>query len=124
MKSTRIAAIALLASLSLPAFAQVNSTERIDQRQANQERRIEQGVRSGQINRHEEARLRAELRDIRRMERRAAADGRISPREQAYIDQAQNELSRNIQNARNNFHTQDRVSGDFSRNRYDYQAGR
>ena len=107
MKKTRIAAVALLAALSLPAFAEVMSTPRIDQRQENQERRIEEGVRSGQLNRREAARLRAELRDIRRMERRAAADGRITPREQARIEQAQDQLSRNI-----------------ARERHDYQARR
>ena len=107
MKSTKIAAIALLASLSLPAFAQFSSTERIDQRQANQERRIEEGVRSGQINRREESRLRAELRDIRRMERRAAADGRVSRSERAEIEAAQDRLSQRI-----------------NRERHDYQARR
>ncbi len=107
MEKTRIAAVALLAALSLPAFAQVHSTPRIDQRQENQERRIEEGFRSGQLNRREVARLREELREIRRMERRAAADGRISPREQARIEQAQDQLSRNI-----------------ARERHDYQARR
>jgi len=92
----KLLVVAVLGALSLPAFAQLNSTPRIDQRQENQERRIEEGVRTGQINRREEARLRAELRDIRRMERRAMADGRISRYEQAQIEQAQNQLSRNI----------------------------
>ena len=40
--------VAVLAALSLPAFAQTTSTPRIDQRQANQEQRIQQGVASGQ----------------------------------------------------------------------------
>jgi hypothetical protein len=34
---------------SLPAFAETLSTPRIDQRQDKQERRIEQGVRTGQL---------------------------------------------------------------------------
>jgi hypothetical protein len=96
----KLLVVAALGALSLPAFAQLNSTPRIDQRQENQERRIEEGVRLGQINRREEARLRAELREIRRMERRALADGRISPREQARIEQAQDQLSRNINRER------------------------
>jgi hypothetical protein len=116
--------VAALGALSLPAFAQVHSTPRIDQRQENQERRIEQGIRLGQINRREAFELRSELREIRRMERRAAADGRISPREQARIDQAQDQLSRNIARARADFHTQDRLSGNFDRERHGYQAGR
>jgi len=100
MNKTRIAAVALLASLSLPAFAQVYSTPRIDQRQESQQRRIEQGVRSGQLNHREAARLRAELREIRRMERQASADGRISFRERERIEQAQDQLSRQINRER------------------------
>lgn len=96
MKSTRIAAVAVLAALSLPALAEVLSTPRIDQRQENQQRRIEQGVRSGELNRREAARLERELAEIRRMERRAAADGRVTPRERARIEHAQDQLSRHI----------------------------
>ena len=50
-----VTAAAALA-FALPAAAQT-STPRIDQREANQERRIDQGVRSGQLTPVEEARL-------------------------------------------------------------------
>ena len=48
-------AVAALA-FALPAAAQT-ATPRVDQRQANQERRIDQGVQSGQLNAKEAARL-------------------------------------------------------------------
>jgi hypothetical protein len=91
----KILGIAALSALSLPAFA-LDSTPRIDQRQANQERRIEEGLRSGQLTRNEAQRLREGQREIRRMERQALADGRISPREAARIEQAQDIEDRRI----------------------------
>jgi hypothetical protein len=91
----QVIAIAVLSAASLPAFA-LNSTPRIDQRQANQEQRIEQGLRSGQLTRDEVQRLHEGQREIRRMERRAMADGRITPREAARIEHAQDEEGRRI----------------------------
>jgi hypothetical protein len=91
----KLLGIAALSALSLPVFA-LDSTPRIDQRQANQERRIEQGLRSGQLTWREAQRLREGQRQIRRMERQALADGRITPREAARIEYAQDEESRRI----------------------------
>ena len=91
----KLLGIAALSALSLPVFA-LESTPRIDQRQANQEQRIEQGLRSGQITRREAQRLREGQAQIRRMERHALADGRITPREAARIEQAQDAEGRRI----------------------------
>lgn len=91
----KLLGIAVLSVASLPAFA-LDSTPRIDQRQANQEQRIEEGIRSGQLNRREADRLRQGQREIRRMERQALADGRISRREGARIEQAQDAQDRLI----------------------------
>jgi hypothetical protein len=91
----KLLGIAALSALSLPVFA-LDSTPRIDQRQANQERRIEQGLRSGQLTWREAQRLREGQRQIRRMERQALADGRITPREAARIEYAQDEEGRRI----------------------------
>ncbi|HRE13254.1 MAG TPA: hypothetical protein PLD37_03560, partial [Usitatibacteraceae bacterium] len=55
MKSLSLAVAVLAAALASPAFAQ--STPRIDQRQANQEKRIDQGVASGSLTQQEAARL-------------------------------------------------------------------
>jgi hypothetical protein len=96
----KVLAIAVLSAVSLPAFA-LNSTPRIDQRQANQEQRIEQGQRNGQLNRREVRRLREGQAQIRRMERQALADGRISPREAARIEHAQDAEGRRIGEERN-----------------------
>ena len=68
----------------------------IDQRQANQEQRIDQGIASGQLNQHETNRLEREQTRINRMEDRAKADGVVTKKERAKINHAQNRASRDI----------------------------
>jgi hypothetical protein len=93
-----VAAAAMIAMFSLPSFAQgVQSTPRIDQRQAEQERRIDRGVRMGLITPREEQRLREEQRHIRREERRAMADGHMSREERRHIDHLQDQADRHIE---------------------------
>lgn len=72
------------------------SADEIDRRQAMQERRIQDGVRSGEITRREYRALEAEQARIRQLEARAKADGRVDGREAAEIRRAQNEASRHI----------------------------
>jgi uncharacterized membrane protein YebE (DUF533 family) len=88
---------ALLCAVALPAFAQdTTSTRRIDKRQANQERRIEQGEKSGQLTPREAARLERGQAHVQKMEDKAVADGKVTPRERAKIERAQNRESRKI----------------------------
>ena len=88
--------VAVLAALSLPAFAQTTSTPRIDQRQANQERRIEAGEKSGQLNQREAARLEKGQARVQKMENKAVADGKVTAKERARIEKAQDRESRRI----------------------------
>ncbi len=71
----------------------------IDQRQANLDRRIDQGVRSGQLTRSEAARLRNEFRDISRMEIRYRRDG-LQNWERADLDRRFDRLSYQIRDER------------------------
>ena len=87
---------AVLAALSLPALAQTTSTPRIDQRQANQERRIEAGEKSGQLNQREAARLEKGQARVQKMEDKATADGKVTAKERARIEKAQDRESRRI----------------------------
>ena len=98
----KVLTIAVLAALSLPAFAEVPSTPRIDQRQDNQEHRIEQGVRTGQLTPREAARLERGQARIRQMERQALADGHISRRERAAIDREQEKQNQLIARLKHN----------------------
>ncbi len=68
----------------------------IDQRQMNQEQRIDQGISSGQLNRREAGRLDRQQDRIDRMEDRANADGVMTRKERARIGTAQNRASRHI----------------------------
>jgi len=84
-------------SLVLPAlaFAQAN-TPRVDQREANQERRIDQGVASGSLTPREANRLDRGQQRVDRMESRAKADGVVTRQERAQLNHAQNVQSRRI----------------------------
>jgi hypothetical protein len=91
MTRTFLTAAAVLAALTTGAMA-----DRIDQRQAEQARQIEQGRRSGELTRSETASLRAEQTRINDIERRAKADGVVTRQEARQIAQAQNAASRHI----------------------------
>ncbi len=95
MKSVKfVTAVALISMFSLPAHAQ--STERIDKRQANQQQRIDQGVKSGQVNEKEAARLQKGQARVQKMEDKAMADGKVSAKERARIEKAQDNQSKRI----------------------------
>jgi uncharacterized membrane protein YebE (DUF533 family) len=95
MKSRPILTLAVLAAIALPAVAQT-ATPRIDQRQANQQQRIDQGVASGQLTGKEAARLEKGQERVQKMEDKAKADGKVTPRERARLQKAENVQSRHI----------------------------
>ena len=84
-------------SLVLPAlaFAQAN-TPRVDQRQANQEQRIDQGIASGSLTQREANRLDRGQQRVDNMENRAKADGVVTRGERAHLHQAQDRQSARI----------------------------
>ncbi|MBS1140167.1 MAG: hypothetical protein H6R13_1620 [Proteobacteria bacterium] len=84
-------------SLVLPtlAFAQGN-TPRVDQRQANQEQRIDQGGASGSLTQREANRLDRGQQHVDNMENRAKSDGVVTRGERARLHQAQEVQSRRI----------------------------
>jgi hypothetical protein len=92
MKTTLLAA--LFAALALPVMAQ--NTPRVDQREANQEARIQQGVASGQLTPKETAKLEKGQAKVDAMEAKAKADGKVTPKERAKLAKAQNKQSRKI----------------------------
>lgn len=68
----------------------------IDQRQANQEQRIDKGIESGQLNQREAIRLKKQQDHIDNMENKAKADSVVTNKERARIGAAQIRTSRNI----------------------------
>ncbi len=101
--------LALLAfALLLPAVASAagpNQRARkgtINARQAKQERRIEQGKRSGQVTRAEARKLERQQKRIQRAEHRAKADGKVTRGEARKLDRMQDKANRDIHRAKHN----------------------
>lgn len=69
---------------------------RVDRRQHMQRARIHEGVESGELTKKEAAGLRSQQRHIRRAERRAEADGVVTPEEKAKLERKQDRASRQI----------------------------
>ena len=101
---TAIAATVSLACLAAPAFAdtawQANHPRRVqvNSRLANQNARIHQEVKSGQISRAKAARLHAADHRIRTQERRMASrhDSHLTRSEHARLNREENRTSRRI----------------------------
>ena len=99
MSSLKRIGIALaLTTLPALAFAQsdTTSTPRIDKRQANQERRIEQGEKSGALTPKEAGKLEKGQAHVQRMENKAVADGKATAKERKHIEHAQDKQSKKI----------------------------
>jgi opacity protein-like surface antigen len=87
---------ALAAAAQTAASAPGTNTPRIDQRQANQERRIDQGVASGELTQREARHLNRQQNRIDAAENKAKADGSVSAQERKRLAKAQNHSSRAI----------------------------
>ena len=87
-------ATALSAVLLMGSFAVAEAG--INQRQRRQQRRIHQGVRSGELTRKEVRRLEGGEAKIQRDKLRAKSDGNFTPRERAKINRELNRESRQI----------------------------
>lgn len=69
---------------------------RVNARQVNQQARIQQGVRSGELTRRETHKLREEQRDVRQLERAYKSDGKLTGAERRDLHHEQNQASRDI----------------------------
>ena len=87
--------LAILASAALPVAAQT-ATPRVDQRQANQEARIQQGVQTGELTPREVAKLEKGQAKVQQKEDKAKADGQVTKKERAKLAKAQDKQSKKI----------------------------
>ncbi len=101
VKFHRVSIIAGMFMMSAAAFAGTSDPV-VQQREANQQQRIEQGVRSGQLTPREAGRLEAQQARIQQSEARMKADGNLTPRERAKLTREQNRASRNIYRKKHN----------------------
>jgi len=88
------AAMASMLFVSL-AYAQAD-TPVIDQRQLNQEQRIDHGTVTGVLTEREAKRLIVQQEQIKRMEDKAKSDGMVTTKEKARLHKAQDRASRHI----------------------------
>lgn len=68
----------------------------VNARQHNQQQRVRQGVRSGELTRREAGSLTREQRDIRQLERAYKSDGELTRSERVDLHREQNQASRHI----------------------------
>jgi len=92
---------AVLALASVSGFAQAAgaasaATPGIDKRQANQEKRIDQGVASGELTKREARRLEKQQAHINKAENKAKADGVVTAAERKRLHHKQDNASANI----------------------------
>jgi len=80
----------------------------VDQRRKNQQERIAQGVKSGQLTAGETAKLENQEKGINQQVKadRAANGGKLTPGEKAQVNKEQNQESKKIYNKKHNAHTQ------------------
>jgi hypothetical protein len=93
--------IRIIAVLSL-GLASAAFAATIDERVRAAHHHIEQGMRSGSINREEARRLTGEFNRVREDEARARRDGHLDRRERERLDHELDRLERNIYRAKHN----------------------
>jgi len=113
LKLTAIAAALFCGS----AFAQTGTV----QRDVNQQERIEQGLKSGQLTTREASRLEREEAKVERDQARALRDGTLSPAEKARLAREQNKVSRDIYREKHDAQTGDPNSPSSQRMQADVQ---
>ena len=91
-----LAAATSFAQTPTPAAAASTAMPRVDARQASQEKRIEQGVASGQLTAKETHRLDREQARIAKAETAAKADGTVTHAERRHLARLQNGASKDI----------------------------
>lgn len=88
-------AIAITLVFAGSAYAET-ATPNLDKRQANQEKRIEQGVKSGELTKKEAARLEKREAKLEANKQKAKADGVVTKKERAKLQHEANRDSKAI----------------------------
>ena len=97
-----VTAGALSVMVSGFALAGTTNDPGIQKRELNQEKRIEQGVQSGQLTPKEAGRLETQQAKIKQDEERMKADGKLTKAERKKLKREQNRASNNIYRKKHN----------------------
>lgn len=96
-KNIILATLAAAIAFTTPMAANAAPWQNINQRQQQLDRRIDQGVRSGALNRNEATRLRTEFRSLNGLEQQYRRSGGVfTARERADLDRRFDALSARI----------------------------
>ena len=95
MKSAAVC-LGVIAAGLLSTAATAQAVQQDQQRDVNQQQRIEQGLKSGELSSREAGQLEREQQHVDKMEARDLRNGSISPAEQARFNAAQNKASGDI----------------------------
>lgn len=97
MKSLILTAIISSLILVLPGLANAGTRDPlVNKRQERQENRIEQGIASGELTKHEARRLHSKERAIKAKEHTYKADGTLTPAERKDLHHDLSALSKDI----------------------------
>ncbi len=102
-RTCKISLLILASSFSAQLLA---GTPVLDERQKNQNTRIKQGINSGELTKKEARKLVQGQKQLRKMERKAKADGKVNKKERARLQHKANVESDKIY--RNKHDAQDR----------------
>lgn len=103
----KVALASLLAfGIAAPAFAQAanpgTATPAIDQREQNQQKRIEQGINSGALKAGEASRLEKREQGLQNKEAADKADGKVTAKERRQLTRTEKRDSAKIAKAKHN----------------------
>jgi hypothetical protein len=104
MKRLTKVVLGISAATVLMASALYAGTDdpRIQKREQNQEKRIDQGVKSGEVTPGEASRLEKEQAKIKQDEARMKSDGKLTKKERRKLKREQNKASKDIYRAKHN----------------------
>jgi hypothetical protein len=105
MKSISVVVAALAVVFIANVSAQTSSTPRTDGRQATQKARIKTGEASGQLSDKEARKLERGQKKVQRKENRAVRDGKVTSKERAGLEKAQDKQSAQITKEKNDKQT-------------------
>ena len=113
----------VLLALSVAAIPSAFAADptNVIQRDVNQQQRIENGLKSGQLSTKEAAQLERGEQKIDRMEAKALSDGKLTKSEQQRIERAENAQSKQIYRDKHNSKTGDPNSVSSQRMQADVQ---
>jgi hypothetical protein len=96
MRIRQTAIAAGLSACTIAAAAYAQNTTDVVQRDVNQQNRIEQGLKSGELTTKEAGKLEREESHIDKMESNALKDGKMTNVEKSRIERAENQASKDI----------------------------